>query len=162
MNSFLDWLLIFGILQVLLLLFIFIGIPILLLRFIFGRGSRSSSSSSVGTQQTTSRVQKGFPTSMYVGSNRLSNFKVDPGLYDFRTPRVEPNLEGLKKSADVDIAKASSLFLGRRLDLDYLGLPKKPALPFLDMDRAKELFLPGIGKVIEHEEEDESEEESFS
>lgn len=144
MGNFLSWLLIFGVVQILLLLFIFVGIPLLLIRFLLGRGRSEGGGVGGGSTgekpRASGAAQWGWPTGMYTGNSKLSNFKVDPKVYNFGTPKITPNLEKLRNPADIDMDKARELFLGGGL----AGVqPKEVRRPTLNLNKARELFLPG-------------------
>lgn len=146
MGSILGWLLIAGVVQFIvggLILLVIILAPILLLRSIFGgRSSRSSSSSSTAGGGLGSIGRRDFPTSFYTGSRRLSDFSINPDVYNFRTPTPTPNLEKLREPLEIDFSLAERLHLGR------VG---RLANQELDLDKARELFLPSIFSDVDEE-----------
>ena len=154
MSNFISWLLIVGVIQIIVFVVIvgaIIGLPILILRALFGRhnvGGPGGSSPSLPTEE--GRRPWGFPTSFYTGNPKLSNFKVDPKVYDFSTPKLTPDLGKLRKPANIDMDLARGLFTTRPPEL-----PKQ----VLDLNKARELFLPGY---YPEDEEDETEDSSFS
>ena len=123
-------------------------------------GGHSSSSSNANVAQPPQ--QRGFPTSFYTGSKRLSDFSVKPEVYDFKVPSPTPNTDNLKKSANLNMDLASKLFVGKVGSPNILDLSRAKELftrssmelpkQVLDMDKARELFLPHIGVATEDEE----------
>jgi len=150
-TSVFSWFAQLGIPQIIILVIL----GIIVLRFIFG--GHSSSSSSANVAQPTR--QGGFPTSMYTSSKRLSDFSVKPEVYDFKVPSPRPDTSNLRKAANPNMDLASKLFIGgiknpntlnmesaKKLFLGSNNLAKPKQI--LDMDKARELFLPHINTMV--------------
>ena len=54
---------------------------------------------------------KGLPTRYYTGSARMGDFSIPAKVYDFKVPSPTPNLSKLKESVNLDMDKARELFL---------------------------------------------------
>lgn len=141
-------------------------IAILILKGLFGGGHSSSVAQSSGSE----RRQRGFPTSMYTGNSRLSNFNVKPEVYDFKVPSATPKTDNLRKSVNLNMDLASKLFIGNfknppKLDSEaakelftvkgLVDCPHELPKQMIDWNKAKELFIPHL-KDETKEEEDEA------
>ena len=144
---------------------ILVILGILVLRFIFG-GHSSSSSNTTVVPPGDSVASKGFPTKMYTGSQKLSDFSIKPEVYDFRVPSPKLDASNLKKSANLNLGLASKLFVANtpkespvplnvsKASKLFFGEIKNPGV--LDMNKASELFIPHLkdGEEIGKEEQD--------
>ena len=147
MSSLLIVAIVIGIVVILVLILgtaLLLSIPILLFRKLFGSQERRGQDTGSTGQRVRGR-QWGFPTSFYVGDSKLGSLKVDQKLYDFRTPKFTPNLDKLRNPASVDLDAARKLFLGKGLVDCPHELPKL----LLDMDKAKDLFIPRQGNLLD-------------
>ena len=144
----------FVVLGIVLTLFFLIVVPLLIIKAIFGRKD------SGGGARPEGKVRNflgGFPTSFYTMDRKVSSFKIDPSLYDFSMPKVAlPKLDKLKEPLHLDTELAEKLYIGRRLVDSSKGLPSNT----LDLEKARDLFLPRIGDLLDtvHPEGDEEEE----
>jgi len=145
---------------------ILVILVIVVLRFILGGHSSSSSSANVAQPPR----QGGFPTSVYTGSKRLSDFSVKPEVYDFKVPSPKPDTSNLRKAANPNMDLASKLFIGGiknpNVDISkarelFLGNNLANPKQMLDMDKARELFLPHINTMVD-DDGDESEDSLLS
>ena len=92
---------------------------------------------------------KGFGPKLHIANPGLCDFSVPKKLYDFRTPSVVPDLSNLRKPLQVDWDMARRLFVGN----PELGNVE------LDLDKARELFLPNMpwdGEEADNEDEEQS------
>jgi hypothetical protein len=130
---------------------------IIILKFVLGGRSSSSSNTTVLPSGSNSPARGGFPTSMYTGSRKLSNFSVDKSVYDFKTPSPTPNTSSLRKPASPDMDLAKKMFL-RSFNTD---IAKKsfgelePQGGVLNMDKARDLFIPHFNSNVEGKNGDE-------
>lgn len=147
-TNIISWFSQLGIPQIIILVII----GIFVLKFIFG-GHSSSSSNTTVMPSSGSPAKGGFPTSMYTGNSKLSNFSVKPEVYDFKVPSPTPKTDSLRKSANLNMDLASKLFIGNfknppKLDIEEAKelftntaeLPKQT----LDWNKARELFIPHL------------------
>lgn len=145
MDSIFSWFLVAGLISFVIGGLVLLGIvlaPVLLLKAIFGKGGGSSSGSAADRTPQQRSKPRGYPTSFYTASRRLSDFNMNPDVYNFKTPTPAPNLNKLREPLKVDFDLAERLHLGRSRDLSSPGL---------DLDKARELFLPSLFKDVDEE-----------
>jgi len=76
-------------------------------------GGRSVSSGSGGSTVAYPQGGRlgGLPTKYYIGSEKLSDFSTPRGVYDFKVPTPTPDLSKLRKPLNMDLNKAKELFI---------------------------------------------------
>jgi hypothetical protein len=96
---------------------------------------------------------------MYTGSKRLSDFSVKPEVYDFKVPSPKLDTSNLRKAANPNMDLASKLFIGgiknpNTLNMEsakklFLGGNSAKPKQMLDMDKAKDLFVPRQSSLLD-------------
>jgi len=120
-----------GWVQILVLVFTLVGALIVLRNLIGGRSGGGGGST---IAYPPSERQSGLPIKYYIGSERLGDFSISPGVYDSKVPSPTPNLSELRKPIRMDLEKAKELFLpaGRRSP-DSLKVHSEGEIPGQDL-----------------------------
>jgi len=100
-----------GWLPILVLVLAVVGALVVLRNLLGGRSGSGGGGGGNYPSYAPPLNQRGLTTKFYTGREGLSDFSVNPKVYDFKVPTPTPNLPKLREPLNLDLEKASSMYL---------------------------------------------------